>query len=192
MKTHAATKVLLATLVIAISLIVPPFISAQQKPGKIKIGIYDSRAVIFAYSRSRMFRDYMKNFSLRSDSAEKANDTVKIRELSIHAMSFQHLLHQQIFCTGTVMAVVGKVADKLPGLAKKNGVLIIMSKFEIPYKDEEVELIDLTSQVVTLFNPMENIDKMLAEISKAEPVALDDLDIEEDMLNLYCKRFGQK
>jgi hypothetical protein len=33
---------------------------------------------------------------------------------------------------------------------------------------------------------------MAGDISKADPVPLEDLTIEVEMLDLYCKRFGKK
>jgi hypothetical protein len=42
-----------------------------------------------------------------------------------------------------------------------------------------------------LFHPTENIDQMAAEIVKTEPVPLEDPTIEEEMLGLYCIRFGK-
>jgi hypothetical protein len=54
-----------------------------------------------------------------------------------------------------------------------------------------VEVIDLTGEVIKLFSTTENIDHMVGEIAKAEPVPLQDLTIEAEMLDGYCKRFGK-
>ncbi|MEI6424953.1 MAG: hypothetical protein WCP55_22260, partial [Lentisphaerota bacterium] len=167
-------------------------IYAQKKGTKLRIGTYDSRVIVFAWSRSAYFKEKMGKFKMQSDSAEKANDSLKTKELSVYAMSFQHLLHQMVFSTGTVASIIEVVKDQLPELAKKEGVSLIVSKWEVNFVDPSVEITDLTSQVAQLFNPAENIAKMADEIVKAQPVPLDDLTIEEDMLNLYCKRFGTK
>jgi hypothetical protein len=166
-------------------------LSAQTKTEIQKIGVYDSRVITFAWSRSSFFRDHQVKFAHQSDSAEKARDTARIRELSVHAVSYQHLLHQMVFSSGSVSAVIDLVRDKLPDVAKAAGVIMIVSKYELNYKDPSVEVVDLTGQIAQLFKPAENIDKMAGEISKSEPVPLEDLDIEQELWDLYCKRFGK-
>ena len=127
-----------------------------------------------------------------SDSAMKTNDTLKIKEVSIQAMSYQHLLHQMVFSNGSAASILEQVKDKLPEVAKQAGVKIVISKYELTYQDPTVEVIDLTMEVAKLFNPAETIDKMVGEIQKSQPVPLDELSIEAEMIDGYCKRFGKK
>jgi hypothetical protein len=162
---------------------------------KIRIGTYDSRTVIFAWSRSggdNSLMATMKRFQMQSDSAGKAHDSVRIKELSLHAISFQHLLHQSVFSSGSAMFVMEGMKDKLALLAKEENVLIILSKWEIPWNDPSVEILDLTGKVAALFEPKEDIGKMAAEISKQAPLPLQDMDIESELFDSYCKRFGNK
>ena len=107
-------------------------------------------------------------------------------------MSFQHLLHLMVFSNGSAAWIMGLVKDKLPGLAREEGVIAILSKWELTFGDPSVETVDLTSKVAGLFGPKDNIDKMAAEISKQAPVPIDDFSIETEMLDGYCKRFGKK
>jgi hypothetical protein len=164
---------------------------AQKSNASLRIGTYDSRIVIFAWSRSDYFKQQMVKFKLQSDSAEKAHDTARVKELSIQAMSFQHLLHLTIFSNGTCGYVMALVKDKLPELAKTAGVSVILSKWELNFSAPNMEVVDLTSQVAQLFQPKENIDQMSREISAQLPVPLDEMGIEQDMLDGYCKRFGK-
>jgi len=183
---------LIVIILFFVSLLQSTMVFAQKNSGTLKIGVYDSRVVVFAYSRSVMFRERMKKMGQQSDSANKASDTVKIRELSIQAISFQHLLHLMVFGSGSIATITDLVKEHFPDVAKNAGVSMIVSKFELAYKDPSTEIIDLTDQISQLFKPTENIDKMVAEIEKTAPVPLDDLTIEEDMLDGYCKRFGKK
>jgi len=66
---------------------------AQSSPVKIKIGVYDSRIVTLAWSRSAFFADHQKMFGLKSDSATRAHDTARLKELSIE----EELL--DLYCT---------------------------------------------------------------------------------------------
>jgi hypothetical protein len=164
----------------------------QNPVSVVKIGTYDSRIVIFAWSRSDYFRQQMMKFKQQSDSAEKAHDTARVKKLSIQAMSFQHLLHQTVFSNGSCGYVTALVKDKLPELARTAGVSVILSKWEVTFSDPSVEIVDLTSQVAQLFQPKENIDPMSKDISAQQPIPIDEMGIETDMLDLYCQRFGKK
>jgi hypothetical protein len=165
---------------------------AQKTKATMKIGTYDSRIVTFAWSRSDYFKQHMIKFNKQNDSAEKAHDTARVKELSVGIMSYQHLLHQMVFSNGSIGIVMAIVKDKLPELAKTAGVSVIISKWELNFSDPSIEIIDLTSQVAQLFHPKENIDKMVGEISQQPPVPIDELGIESDMLDLYCQKFGKK
>ena len=165
---------------------------SQKKSAGIKIGVYDSRIIIFAWSRTDFLKQHMIKLSQQTDSATKVHDTARIKELSVDAISYQHLLHQMVFSTGSVASVMAVVKDKLPELAKTAGVSIIISKWELNYSDPSFEIVDLTKQVAALFQLKENIDKMSADIAAQAPVPIEELGIEMDMLDGYCKMFGKK
>jgi hypothetical protein len=131
-------------------------------------------------------------FSQQSDSAQKAHDTARVKELSVQAMSFQHLLHLTVFSNGSIGFIMALVKDKLPELAKTAGVSVILSKWELNFSDPSIEIVDLTSQVAQLFQPKENIDQMSKDISAQQPIPIDEFGIESEMLDGYCKRFGRK
>ena len=134
----------------------------------------------------------MMKIRQQTDSAEKAHDSARIKEVSVGAISFQHLLHQMVFSTGSVASIISVIKDKLPELAKTEGVSVIVSKYELNYSDSSIEVVDLTKQVAALFQPTENIDKMAAEIAKQSPIPIEEMTIETDMLDGYCKLFGKK
>jgi hypothetical protein len=165
---------------------------AQKIKASIKIGTYDSRIVTFAWSRSDYFKQRLIKINQQSDSATKAHDTARIKELSVEAMSYQHLLHLTVFSNGSIGFVMAIVKDKLPGLAKRTGVSVILSKWELNFSDPSIEIVDLTSQVAQLFQPKENIDQMSKDISAQQPIPIDEFGIETEMLDGYCNRFGKK
>jgi hypothetical protein len=154
--------------------------SGQGKPTALKIGTYDSRVVTFAYSRSAYFREYQASLHTEYEAAKKANDTAKMNELQVQGLTYQHLLHQRVFGTGSITSVIDMVKDQLPALAKTAGVSLIVSQWEISYQGSNVELTDLTDQVAQLFKPTEDISKMAAEIRKTAPVPLEQLTIEDE------------
>jgi hypothetical protein len=134
----------------------------------------------------------MAKIGQQSDSARKVHDTARVKELSVEAMSFQHLLHQLVFSNGSVSSFITVVKDKLPELAEKEGVNFIVSKWELNYNDPSFEVIDLTRQVAALFRRKEDISKMAGDIAGKAPVPIEELGIEIEMLDQYCTRFGKK
>ena len=190
-KTKSIASVFFA-FVFIVSTLISIQVNAQKKSSAIKIGTYDSRTIIFAWSRTDLLKQHLVKLGQKSDSAEKAHDTARIKELSVEAISFQHLLHLMIFSTGSVASFMAVIKDKLPELAKKEGVSIIVSKFELNYNDPSFEIVDLTKQVAALFQPKENIDKMAGEITAHSPVPIEEFGIEMEMLDGYCKLYGKK
>jgi len=176
----------------ALTLVIPSSMLAQKTSPVLKIGTYDSRIITFAWSRSDYFKEHMAKMGQQDDSAHKAHDSARIKDLGVQAMSYQHLLHQMVFSNGSAGFIMQIIKDKLPVLAKTTGVSVIVSKWELNYSDPSVEIIDLTSQVAALFQPKENIDKMAADISAQPPIPLDEMEIETEMLDYYCKLFGKK
>ncbi|MEI8060603.1 MAG: hypothetical protein WCG67_10635 [Ferruginibacter sp.] len=134
----------------------------------------------------------MIKFNQQIDSAEKVRDTIRIKELSIWIMSHQHLMHQMVFSNGSIGFIMENVKGKLSELAKSKGVSIILSKWELSFSDPSIEIIDLTTPVAALFQPKENIEKMASEISREEPVPLNEFSIEAELLDYYCQKFGKK
>jgi hypothetical protein len=182
----------IAFLILTILQLAGNMVSAQKTKAAIRIGTYDSRIVTFAWSRSDYFKQRLIKINQQSDSAMKAHDTARIKELSVEAMSYQHLLHLMVFSNGSIGFVMAIVKDKLPGLAKTAGVCVILSKWELNFSDPSIEIVDLTSQVAQLFQPKENIDQMSKDISAQQPIPIDEFEIETDMLDGYCNRFGKK
>jgi hypothetical protein len=50
-------------------------------------------------------------------------------------ITFQFLLHQQVFCSGTASAFFAIVKDKLPQVAQNAPVGSIVSKWGLTYQD---------------------------------------------------------
>jgi hypothetical protein len=167
-------------------------VKAQSDSKTLKIGVYDSRIIVFAYSRSKLFQDHLARLKQETDSAITTHDTIKFKEISIRSMSYQHWLHQMVFGTGSVSDIMSLIKEKLPQIAQKNGVSLIVSKYELPFKSNSVEVVDLTKSLAQLFGPNEDIWVMAGQIEKATPVPMEELSIEQEMLDSYVIRFGKK
>jgi hypothetical protein len=141
-----------------------------------RIGTFDSRAVALAYYRSPEGLERMKpEWDRELRDAEAAGDSARVAELKLFMPSFQHLLHQQVFSTGSICNVLREIEDDLPGIAAAAGVDLIVSQWELPYRSPDVELIDLTSDIVALFVVDEETAGFLAQMADVEPMPLEEL-----------------
>ncbi|MCL7928201.1 MAG: hypothetical protein M8841_10490, partial [marine benthic group bacterium] len=107
--------------------------------------------------------------------AEAAGDSARVEELKLFMPSFQHLLHQQVFSTGSICNVLRVIEDELPAIAAETSVSVIVSKWELPYRGPDVEVIDITPQILALFETDQETAGLVAEMKGAEPVPLEDM-----------------
>jgi len=148
---------------------------AQQSPQTIKIGIYDSRSVAIAYSNSDSFQKDIGNLMTEYKKAKEENNTKQISELEKEGQFQQQLLHEQTFSVGTVSNIIEKIKDKLQEIAKSAGVSLIISKWEVSYKDSYPEYVDVTQQIVDLFNPSKQTLKWIKDLQLQTPIPIDKL-----------------
>ena len=114
MKKENQGFISIITLIILLtSVLTTSVVFAQKKAPVIKIGTYDSRIVTFAWSRSDFFKQRLTWINQQTDSAQKAHDTARVKEISVGAMSYQHLLHQMIFSKGSTAFIMELIKDKL-------------------------------------------------------------------------------
>jgi tetratricopeptide (TPR) repeat protein len=76
-----------------------------------------------------------------------------------------------------------KISDALPVIAQEAGVSVIVSKWEVTYKSPPAEVVDLTPQLVALFDPSEETLKIVEDMKTIDPVPIDQMlvqDIDEE------------
>jgi len=155
-------------------------ILAQQSEQPIKIGIYDSRAIAIAYANSDIFQKYMGNLMAEYNKAKEEKKAELVKELEKEGPFQQQLLQQQSFSNGTISNIIEKIKDKLPGIAQNAGVKIIISKWELSYLDPSIETVDVTNQMIGLFNPTEKALKWIEDIQKQNPTPIDKLKMDSN------------
>ena len=84
-------------------------------------------------------------------------------------------LHEQGFSTGSVAGTMAKIKDSLAGVAKKAGALVIVSKWELIYQSPEVEVVDVTDELVALFHPSEKVIGMVKDLKNVPPVPIEEI-----------------
>jgi hypothetical protein len=139
----------------------------------VRLGVYDSRAVALAWGRSPEFHGLIQKLRDEFALAKAAGDTARMRELDRDGMWAQVRLHQRVYSTAGAGDLLAAVRDQLPALAKEAGVVAIVSKWEVPYSDAAVELVDVTKAVANLFAPDVMATKYIEQMAQEPPVPLD-------------------
>jgi hypothetical protein len=148
--------------------------AAAQSPTGLRVGTFDSRAVALAYYRSPAQARWMQALTADIEQAKAAKDDTRVKDLETQGPARQVLMHQQVFSTGSIANITAVIADRLPAIAAAAGVTMVVSEWELAYCGASVDRVDLTPQVVALFNPDAATKKMLDGLRGQKPIALDD------------------
>jgi hypothetical protein len=146
--------------------------------GTVSVGTFDSRAVAIAYARSDMARESMAGLMAEFEQAKLAGDTERVAELEAIGKERQAELHLQGFSTGSVAGYLELVEAQLPGIARQAGVELLVSKWDLVYRDPSAQTHDVTELLVEAFDPDDATRKACREILEHDPVPPDQLDHE--------------
>ena len=116
----------------------------QQEVTKLRAGTFDSRCIAVAYGRSSKFMKEINSIRTELAKAKEENNKELVEELEQLGPTKQVLLHQQGFSNGSIINILAKLKEKFPNIADDNDVQIIMSKWEIMFADESIELVGIT------------------------------------------------
>jgi hypothetical protein len=140
----------------------------QTQATKVRVGTYDSRAIAVAYAASKFnpVAEKMKEH----ERAKKAGDAAKVAELEKWGQSHQRMLHFQGFGRVPVKELLEHVKDGVAKVAADRGLSIITA--DCDYAAADVEVVDVTDDLVELFNPSDRTREMARKVRDVEPIAL--------------------
>ena len=166
-------------LAVATFMVCPGLATADKaaKPA-MRIGTYDSRGIAIAYARSPEFQQSMAKMRADYEQAKAKGDVAQVQKLEKEGPWTQVRLHQQGFSTAGVAEIMARVADRLPAVAREAGVSLIVSKWEMPYRDASIEIVDVTLLVSKLFKPDEQTLKILGELKNQQPIPFDQIGLD--------------
>ena len=168
----------LGLVVATLTVCVGPAVAEKAAKPRTKIGVYDSRGVAIAYARSPEFGESVVRLRAGYEQAKAKGDSAQVKKLGQEGPWMQVRLHQRGFSTAGVGDLLAKVADALPGVAREAGVVLIVSKWEMPYRDASVEVVDVTLPIAGLFKPDEQTLKILGELKDQKPVPFDEVSLD--------------
>jgi hypothetical protein len=138
---------------------------------KVRIGTYDNRSVAVAYAASK--HNPVKDKWAAYEKAKTADDKAKIKELQAWGEEHQKLLHFQGFGRVPVSDLLEPVKDQVRDLATKKGLAAITMSCD--FVGAYVEIVDVTEDLVKLYEPSERTLKMARGVRNAKPVGLVEL-----------------
>lgn len=144
---------------------------AQEAAKKIRVGVYDNRAIALAYFGSEYNAFLKKRTEVKE--ARAAGDSVRVKELDAWVKKFQRQIHFQGFCRAPVDDLLLLVKDKMAAVVKNTGVDLI--GWQPDYTGAEVEIVDITDELVALFNPTQKKLDEIKQLKDVEPIALCDI-----------------
>ena len=147
----------------------------ETKGSAVRVGTFDSRALAMAYYRSDAFKDHMKEMHARHEKAKTAGDEQLAKELAAEGPALQELIHKQGFGTWQVDNLLEKIKAKIPEIAAQANVDVIVSKWNIVYRQPAFRFIDVTDLMVKPFDPDQATLTIIKEIQKQDPVPLEKL-----------------
>ena len=141
------------------------------KEKRIRIGTYDSRAIAIAFAPSR-FNPVGEKMAAY-EKAKAAGDRAKMKELETWGEQHQRLLHFQGFGRVPVDELLEPVKAEVARLARERGLTAISMRCD--FIGAEVEVIDVTDDLVKLYDPSKKTLGHVQGIRAVKPVPLTEL-----------------
>jgi Skp family chaperone for outer membrane proteins len=173
------TKSVLALVLVIGSCVIYSMVQAENPESKttktkLRVGTFDSRAIAMAYVNTDDFKQALHKLKDEYKKAMADGDEKKAKELGAKGEAQQRLLHTQGFSTASVGEYLERVKDKIPAIAKEVGVDVIVSKWDMVYQSPDADFVDVTDQLVKLFNPDEKTLKIGEDLKKSPPISLEE------------------
>lgn len=142
---------------------------------KVRIGVYDSRAVAIAWAGTKSFNDSLGSLQSEYEKAQAAGDQNRVEEIEAEVQAQQQLMHMQAFSTAPVDDILASIEDSLPEIKQNAGVTMLVSKWDKETLDKypSAELVDVTVMLVDALHPSEGQRKTALDIQKSDPIPLD-------------------
>jgi len=140
-----------------------------------RIGVYDSRSIVIAFRDSELCNKWLSGIEEEQERAKAMGDQNRVAELEAEAAERNGLMHKQAFSTAPVDNILEQIEDRLPAIKEKTGVGVLVSKWDKDAltKHASAESVDVTSDLVKLFNPSDEILKIALDIRDQEPVPIE-------------------
>jgi hypothetical protein len=180
MSPEACMKTVLITITALALLVIATSFAGEEDPkpapkSALVVGVFDSRAIAVAYAASSFHEKYLEGVRARAAGAKAKGDAKKLAEINRDMEQRQRDFHLMAFGTDSVKELLEPVKGKLPAVAKAAGVDLIVSQWEVAFRNPDTKVVDLTSALVSLYNPSEKTLGYVRDLKDKAPVPRDTL-----------------
>jgi hypothetical protein len=142
------------------------------------IGVYDSRAVAFAWFSSAKHQTQLNELMQNARAAKAAGDTNRFEKLAATLRQQQEQIHREGFSTAPPTEALAELKERLPEIQQAAGVTALVSKWDDDSlkRFKGAEQVDVTDRLVREFNPTEKSLKTISELEKSKPLPLKQCD----------------
>lgn len=157
--------------------------SAEEAKAELQhIGIYDSRAVAYAFFWTNDQQAKRNEQVKEANAAKAAGDSARFEKLSKALADEQEKIQRQVFSNAPVDDALAAIQPRLPEIENQAGVTALVSMWDAPTlrKYPAAVRVDVTDLLTAEFKPTENQLKVIEEIKKQKPVPLDQIDKRKD------------
>jgi len=129
---------------------------------RVIVGTFDSRAVTLAFGtspqRAEFYQRYPEYVAPRAGATPEEVEQWKINRRKIE--------FRQGFGRGDVSEFLDLIKDEIPKIAKKTGVDVIVSKWDIVYQSPKSKFVDVTEALIQPFKPTDERLKIIRDVMK--------------------------
>ena len=147
---------------------------------KVRIGVYDSRAVAVAYGASEMRKTNKTPTDQAIAEAEKerakakeAGDDKRVNQLRAKLLEMRQQGARAAFGAAPVDDILDLIKDRLPKLQRQAKVTKLVSKWDSDtlFKYQSAELVDVTLLLVAEFSPKPRTLRSIWGVQQAKPIS---------------------
>ena len=150
--------------------------AGPEKKPEVRVGVYDSRAVAYAYFWSAPRREERDALIARAKDAKRSGDTALLNQLKPQIAAAQRQSMLEVFSTAPADEAMASLKDRLPPLRRELGLDRLVSKWDTRALRgvSEADRVDVTDRLVREFlqEPTEKQLKMLESMEAAKPIPL--------------------
>jgi hypothetical protein len=151
-----------------------PAPTAEKPP--LRVGTFDSRAVTAAFAASKQFDRQLREMRETLEQAKQDGDKQEVARLEAEGGTRQKQFHRQGFGTAPVDDILVHIRDRLPEIARRAGVDVIVSKWAITYSAPAAQFVDVTDLIVEPFEPSERTKRIIEELRAQPPLPLEEIE----------------
>lgn len=176
MELRTSTLILMAvTLGVGCALTAHSQSNKTPKKELLRVGVYDSRAIVLAYTYSAHNDNIMVKKSTEKKEAEQAGDVEKARQIDAWMNWFAIHRHAQGFGTEPVHDLLACVQKKIPQIAQEAGVDILVSKWEFDYRTSDAAVVDVTDNLARAFDPEPGVFETIEKFKTIAPLSYEEI-----------------